>query len=371
MGGTVPWLGVVFVALAGPPIMSGCVGQAELRQESAGPALRRVAQIELQETDSLYLGRPRSLLRGQSGGFYVSDLFHNRVVFYDDDGRPVRVYGRPGGGPGELRQAGKVFLFDDSTLAVSDLSRRLLNMYDVESGDFRGARKHDGYLEDVERVGRAVWFGVMDLERGTAVGVWLPDADSMSYRIPLPSEYRSSYVLAAMNPAAKLAVWSDTVLVGAQGLNSLRLFSADGSELGWMDVPSRRRRGVPPDVVDRFRPRSENSHDNLFSFSSKLMALHRQPAGSLVLVHGDLEIRSRGVHGDFYVSLVTSDRQRACVDTRVPAFFDDPQPRFAFAADTMFVLAQDIDGERVRTRITGYLLDGSSCDWLGVASGGS
>jgi hypothetical protein len=327
----------------------------------AGPAVRPHRVLRLLEPDSLYLARPSAMLRGTHGETYVSDIVANRVVMYGGDGRPLLVFGRPGGGPGEFRQAASMFLRDDSTLAVLDLSRGAYQLFDLEAGSFRGSLAGVGVGWSVAYQDSVTWLGDMNLFRKTSVAALRAGADTFEYLIPLPPEYLRTRTLAGTYAGVHVVAWRDTLLVGMTGSDLLRIFTTDGRPVDSVRVPVRTRRGVPPDI-EHVLTRPGRGHPEWVRAASMLVGLFRKSDGELVLVHADLTVVGPTTSADLYVTTLASDRQNACVDSRLPVSHD-AAPMLTFRADTLYVLDREIVSDSaVETRITAYGVDGSACE---------
>jgi hypothetical protein len=355
--------GIAFVA-AVALLSAQCTGAEPGAPPGAGPALRTYTILRLQEPDSLYLARPSAMERGPNGETFVSDIVAGRVVRYDDKGRPVQVIGRPGGGPGEFRQAASVFLRDDSTLAVLDLSRGAYQLFDLETGSFRGALPCEGLGWSVAYQDSVIWLGAMNLLRGSAVAALAGGADTFEYMIPLPPEYVRTQVLAGMYAGAHVVAWHDTLLVGMTGSDLLRVFTTDGRFVDSVRVPARIRRGVPPDI-ERLLARPGQGAQEWVRLSSSLVGLFRKSEGDLVLLHADYENVRPTASAALYVTTLAPDWRSACVDTPLPVSYD-AAPILAFRADTVYVLDREVSDTTVETRITAYGVDGSACRRLAV-----
>lgn len=87
--------------------------------------LDSIASIGL-ETDSVVPSDPADIVEGVDQAFYVTTMTERaRVGVYDWQGKLVRLLGRTGEGPGELKAAISVAASRDSFLAVLDYSRIL------------------------------------------------------------------------------------------------------------------------------------------------------------------------------------------------------------------------------------------------------
>lgn len=327
----------------------------------AGPPLELVDSTRLAEADSLYVGRPTSLaLDPQDGSLYVGDAFAERVIRFGRNGEPVRVYGSRGEGPGEFRGVGQILVMN-SDVVVADVYHKVLNVFDRNTGEFRRSRSVEALLKRGVRDDGVVWIGAQNPERNTGVVRWDLRADTLDYVVARPREYTESPHLAGIFTGASVAPWSDTLLVGFSGSNKLFLTSESGEVLDTIDIPTRRRRGVPDDVVRRLDEVS-SSFPEMFSLISALFHMHRLPNGDFALVHHDQEIDGRLITADVYVSLLSRDRTRACVDIPVPVS-KDAQPIPAFRGDTLFVMEQRVEEQSTSTIVKAYRIRGTSCEW--------
>ena len=331
----------------------------------AGPRVQTQRVLRLLEPDTLYLTRPSVMVRGQHGETYISDIVGGRVVMYDDSGHPVQVFGRPGGGPGEFRQPSPMFMRDDSTLAIADLGRGIYQLFDLRTGSYRGFIRCDGVGSSVFYQDSVIWLGAMSLVRNTSIAALRAGADTFEYLIPLPPEYQSMRWLAGTFPGARVAAWGDTLLVGMTGSDVLRIFTTDGRPVGRMLVPTRIRRGVPPDLEREFEHHHETQQDWV-QLLSALIGLFRRSDGEFVLVHADYEIAGRLTTADLFVTTIAPDRRHACVDTKLPVSYD-AAPVVTFRADTLYVLDRRVVSDTsVETRITAYGVEGSACQRMDV-----
>ena len=337
-------------------------------RDSGGPLPRLVFELELREPDSVYLSRPADFVR-DAGSIVVADMFQNQIMEFDGvTGQPPRVLGRPGAGPGEFLDIAGLFLIGDTVLGAVDFGRRHFALLDRRSGAFMRSRPFEGWPRSTIPFPDRVVFGAMNLQRGTALGVWSLVSDSITYSIPLAPEYAASPALAGSYTGALVAVWSDTLLLAMSGLNRLEYYSLSGTYLSGLELPVRRRRGSSPAMIEELTPRPGRSVEESWGRVFAIMELHRAPDGRTLIVHGDQQLRVEGrrITGTYFVSVLDADRKRACVDGLLDAT-RDAQPKFAFRGDTLFVLEQRVgEGTSTRTTASGYLLDTSDCDWLDV-----
>ncbi len=320
--------------------------------------------VELRESDSLYLASPGDLAAApDDGSFFITDRFAGRVLQVRRDGEIVRTFGRKGTGPGEFTQLNVIFARGDELFA-DDGATRAFQVFDRHTGVFRRMlSRHEGILHDVRLAGPTAWLGVQNRDRGTAVARWDLGSDSLVYTLPLPREYRESQPLAGVFTGVYVVPWADTVLVALQGSDALYLATHDGMIADTIVVPARKRRGVPDDIVTRLEGLS---FPQMFSAASSVFGLTRLQDGRIAMVHFDQEISGSAITAVGYVTTLSADRRRACIDGRL-ALSRDAQPRVIFRGDTLVVLEQRIvEGTRAQTTMTGYVLETSRCRWTRI-----
>lgn len=370
---------IVSALLAAVALLGGCGPDAArgASAKGAGPALVAVDSILLAEADTLYLGNPFSLgVDPYDGSFYVSDFYANRVFRFSRDGSLLARYGRPGSGPGEFSAPNLAFVLDDSTLAAADQQHKVFHLFGRGSGEHRRSVRYEGRLGMTIPVvaNGLVWAPSRNPVSGTAALAWDPATDSIRYLPALPEEYVSSLArrgrFAAFYSTGTLAAWADTVVVGMSGSNDLILHTAKGSVLDTLRIPVARRRGVPAGLQRRVDEDRNLEQDELFRLASLLYHVHRTPDGSLLVVHHDADLEGE-IQGGLitarpFVSVVSPDRLRACVDAELPVS-QDARPIEGFRGDTLFLLDRRIAaGERLETWIVKYRVDTEGCEWIPI-----
>ena len=342
------------------------------RRAHAGLRLIPVDSVRLAEADTLYLGNPFSLTADPyDGSFYVSDFFADRVFRFDRDGSLRMRYGRPGSGPGEFTTPGVAWALDSVNLAAVESDRGVIHVFDRTSGVFRRSVPFEGILGSTVpiRTGSVYWLASRNRGRSTSVMTWDTHSDSIRFVLPLPQEYMRSFEgigrFAAFRSRGTMTAWGDTLLVGMRGLNYLLVASPDGAVLDTLHVPVTHRRGVPANVVNIVDERVPKIDPHLVS--SALDHLHRRPDGSFILVHHDSQREGEGpselITARVFVSMVSADRTRACVDAELPVS-QDARPIHGFRGDTLLLLDRRLRGEEVQTWIVSYLVDADGCEWL-------
>ena len=133
-----------------------------------GPVLQLADTIILEESDSLFLGKPGyTFAVDEQGMMYVPDLFVDHVIQYTAAGKAARVYGKHGRGPGELSRLGATFVLD--SFLIQDIGRALV-VFDRRTGKFLYNRPYRGNVAGLALVSGRIWLGNFDptSQRGLA-----------------------------------------------------------------------------------------------------------------------------------------------------------------------------------------------------------
>jgi len=347
----------------------------------SGPTLTLIDSVEVQESDSIYIGRPYTpAIDPYDGTVYVPDFFSNRVYRFGRDGRLLRTYGRPGQGPGEFRSAEMTFVLDDSTVVVDDPGQERLEFFDRRTGAFRRDRNlplAPGTSAPIVTP-HGVWMHAVSDGRRVGMAVWYPARDTVMTLGRLPGPYLASLddppsIFAQFFDVGGLVVRpDDTVVNGWSGLNWMYVHSLDGTVLDSVWVPAVRRRDVPSNLEKRMDGGDMGDRER-YESGSGLLRMGTLPNGGLVLVYHDVHIlRLHPLPPTFYstvwVSVVSPDLERACVDARLPVSRDAESVE-AIRGDTLFQFDRRIVGQktahpRLQTWIRTYLVRTGDCDWL-------
>jgi hypothetical protein len=145
--------------------------------------------------------------------------------------------------------------------------------------------------------------------------------------------------------------------------------------LGHLDTiqpPRRLRRGVSTQALRKYFVKRRFRYDLALGSISVTDGLWRRPNGQLVLVHMDSraymkEGRLVGVSATPFVSLLTPDLARACVDGLIEAP-EAARPAVAILGDTLYVVDQrtKAGGSSSETVLRRFLIDESTCSWVSI-----
>jgi hypothetical protein len=189
-----------------------------------------------------------------------------------------------------------------------------------------------------------------------------------------PSEY-DRYPLLNEWDDMKVVSFEDGPVLAIGGSDRLVRYSRDGVVHDTIKVAVVGRRGVKQETLERLftrRPQTaaeaRRLSDETGRAISALLGLWKMPDGSLLVWYQDPHFENGGrvLKGVAFLSIVTRDGSRACVDAAVEAP-GSGRPRLDVKGDTVLVLDQVVPagGEpRVTTVVRRYLLDTSECEWL-------
>jgi hypothetical protein len=283
-----------------------------------------------------------------------------------------------GDGPGQFDVPGVLGIVGpDSFIAVLDANRRIFSLFDLETGRFV----------------RAVRFPIRDMGiNWTMRGDTLVAASSMSRHLVLqwPMKTDSAFLVGELPPylAANRAQYLSFGRPEAVVLDSefallipsepgIHFLSPTGAMRGFVPLPTARRRGTPPGSIDRkaggAKPtqRARNPQSNLPG--SAAAGFRLLSTGELAVLYLDFDRVARGdtpssgyIFRNFrlFVSLLSSDNQRACLDAAIP-IQTDVVPLPSFRGDTLIVFTRTVgDSDAVRNRFLSFLISDNGCNWV-------
>lgn len=350
------------------------------------PRLVLLDTLILEEPDSLFLASPGATFQiAPDGLMYIPELTTNRLVIYGPGGALLGSLGRSGSGPGEFRSIDAFGHVGDSILLHADDGERRINVFNRLTGEWVAARPYSGVLSWVSVHGGEYLFGLTSRGAGLVVArapieaitsdiPSRPDDLILASVIPIPEEYQRYPRLIAWDDT-KVVASGDTMVVAFGGLPYLTRTLAGAAESDTVVIPACERRGSPPDVLEQWftrtvRDRREARLVNEMTQSalSALLGLWRRSDGSYVVWYQDPSWESDGriMKGVAYLSVLSQDLSRVCVDARVEAP-GNSRPRLAMHRDTLYALDQvilDRDPPESMTIIRRYLLDAADCTWF-------
>lgn len=345
-------------------LTAACAGGAE-SGASAGasaPTILAADSVVLEENDSVYLGHPAFLAVLSDGGYLVTDGMQSRVHHFDARGRQVGIIGRKGKGPGEFtspfaaieRADGSFAIADDELNRISVFGPTHELLFDISS---------QVTVRDAAVISSDIWLGGHNAAEETGLTRWSADSVLRS-SLPIPDTYRAVPSLLGIHHAVMVDAWSDSLLVAFSGTNEFMVAGADGEPVARVSIPAARRKGVTQEALQKMA-NPATPFPEMFSAISSLFDLHRRSDGSIMTVHFDQALDGQAIESQVFVSLVSADRKRACVDAELE-LAGDIQPTIAFRGDTLLVLEQLTQELPVTTVIRKFLVEDDGCDWLPI-----
>ena len=359
----------------------GCDGRGapDAGQGTGAPRLTLIDSIVLQEGDSSSLGQPeKSFAVGTDGDLFIADQSVNQVVRFGADGRLKQRYGHDGSGPGEFGSTLALTVVTDSLVIQATAGKFVA--FDVESGAFRDNRPHRrAFPASWSVAGDSVVIGLFDFGAKKAVAVigrtslggngGDPALDPLvPDRVDFPAEYLSHPELQAFS-IAHAAAWSDSMLVGFQGVPYVARYTRNGVPVDTAWIPWVQRRGFPKGWLDVFAPGKQVTLQAMIGAFSFLSGLWRLPDGTFLLWHQenaiDESFREPRFSGTAHLSILSADLQRACVDAPVD-FPGTDLPRITVHGDTVYTLDQvaNTGSTTVVSVVRRYLVTTTGCRWL-------
>lgn len=369
---------MILIAAAALVLASACSGRGA--DAGGGPAVRQIARVTLQETRDLYVARPGGLAVDGRGHLLLTDFFQKWIVEFDGAGRAVGRFGGPGQGPGEYNAIGETVLALDSVVGAADYRSRVFHFFDRGSRRYVGSRRVNGVVSTGKVVDGTAWLATLNTQTRLGMSVWPLSRERIDERsaglppvqanlVPLPAEYLQSEPLRGTYPLAHAAPWADSALVGFAAAPWLVVVDRGGAVRDSVAIPVQRRRGIPDGIVREMNGPGFDVR-KLFRSLSGLYGLSRTADGHFVAVHIDPELHSGNrITGRLFVSLISPDRRRACVDREIPVS-QVSQPIVALQGDTVYVVEQQMNGETGSTTVTSYQVTPQGCDWISTRKQG-
>ncbi len=366
--------GLLFAVIVGISCISGNeaieISSNTVSPSVNGPTVSLIDSVLLSDPDTVPLGARLVFARSASGVLFVADAETGIVVRYEPDGSTPKVLGWRGDGPGEFRGPGTIGLVaHDSLLTVVDVRRKYLTVLDAKTGTYLR-----GFNVPFTIAGHS-WTVREDTVFFTAFPSsnllvrWNWREDSVVTSIPVPAWVRDAGNIAASYGWPEAIVQDSLVVALIPTEPGLDLFHANGTFLGQVRVPAARRLGNPPNLVAL--QEAQIANDGAFKIlASTPVAIGSLSNGNIAILMLDLDL-SEGNGGrplfnvlGYYLSIVSADFQRVCVDALIP-FQSDGVSIPTFQNDTLSMLARQVqDDDAVRTVVYAFAISEDGCEWV-------
>lgn len=335
-----------------------------------GPHIVVLDSTRIIEDGSSTIGSHASFIaRTASGRTFINDQVNHRILEFSASGGFLGTLGHGGPGLGQLEAPMSLGLVEnDSVLAVADWNRREIVLFEVKTRSYlRSVRIPSEEIgQNWTMRGDAVQFG-LGLGASALIGRWIWTSDTVVHGIGVrPKELLRYPEIVVRNGRSELAAQDSGFVAFLPTDPGLRVVGGDGREVGFIPIPKFRRVGEPEDLLRKSSGLSRAGRLKLRTSSA--YGLHQLPSGDYVLAHLDKEFIGEpgvGRFGNFrlFLSIVSRDLTRACVDARVELETDVP-PLPRFHGDSMFVITRKVSADdKVITMIRAFLPTTEGCDW--------
>jgi hypothetical protein len=335
--------------------------------------------------DSLVLAQPDSLeafvsLRTQAmtaGGDLLIET-GTVVIHFDPAGGLRRVIGRPGNGPGEFVRISSIgLLAGDSLFAAVDARRARIVVFGLADGVLRReVLLTSPFFPDQQWVVRGDTVVMPGKLRAQPFTTWVTTTDSVRHWGAAPPIFHESITAYSQGGEPSLAPREDGWLALFPADPSLHVLDREGGVTGRVALPAKRRLGVPADVADQV---AEIAQADSFRFAASLVLANRRLSnGQYLLMHVDADPElNRNVNDPssggvgvtysnvrYWVSLLSADLSRACVDGLVPLDVETLLSPF-FRGDTLYFVARRVDAAGdLRSVLYSYRVADDGCAWV-------
>ena len=343
-----------------------------------GPSVMLRDSIVLEESDDHYVSHPVGVVRGPGDTFLISDGNANSVLQFDSIGRFIRGFGARGRGPGEFMAVGG-FYATSEVLGAADPLGMKLEFFDYTSGEPIGAVDIPRTLRmaGLSARGDSIWIFGMDRSSWMSIGTVAQEeliriasqpgggsGEALRLdRVTVPRPYQLNPRMFGNLGNTLADLGASNTVVGFGGTPYLLV--VDGSRVDTLHLTPRDRREMPSE--DEMSDREFYLEHRLST--SLLIALSRDPAGHILLVHRDDNVENadpsiglRFLDSQYYVSSLSPDGTRQCADTRLP-LSDVGFPWVSLSGSELMVVDQVASSATlVTTVIRRYEVDASTCD---------
>lgn len=349
-------------------VVAGCADDNNIGEEQhprlTGPSLNTVANVELQEDDSVFVSKPNGLLIAPNGSILVSDVALGQVLQFARSGQRVGQFGRKGRGPGEFIVPGFMAVVDDSLLLVRHDASMSVEAFNLPTHQWLWSHRLPApTTTSIETNGQVLMVSYLDPNKGTSA---LAFADSLASSRPIgraPGIVSQNQFVASAFRMSQLASKGDTIAQAFEASNWLYVYSLANSSVDSIHIPLARRKGAPVHLLADVGPGNQDVSMQAVQNVSQPLAIQWIGPTKVAIVTVDPDRTAQHFKGKTFVTVVDVQRRESCVDGSlgVP---EDPAPMVAFNGDTVVTLYQEVDqANKAHTFVRFSLIDDSGCSW--------
>lgn len=311
-----------------------------------------------------------------SDGGILADI-GTAIDHFDGSGRFVRRIGGAGSGPGEFQRISAVLILPgDSLFAVVDARRARIIVFETASGTLR----REVVVPRIFPGQQSRWYGDTVIMPGKLSDVpftsWVPSTDSVWSWGSVPEIYTRSISAYSQGGEPSIVRRGEGWLAVYPADGRVFELSAEGQVVRAIEIPRVHRRGIPPGLADSVRVIQESG---VFRYAASMVfAIWELPSGSYAIIHMDTDpilnpASAAAVSGTggityedtrYWVTVLSSDLNRACPDARIP-FKPDNLLVPLVKADSVFFLSRTVATDTAANAVLHrFRVDDRQCDWV-------
>ncbi len=362
-----------FVLVTGVALASCAPSSSGERTLSSdgSPSVTLLDSTVLAEPDSLPLGEFVSVAVDGRGRIYLTNGGEGmQILRYSRNGDFEGAWGRRGSGPGEYQGPSMVYPFPGDTIgAIVDAPTGRFTVVDLDNGVVR-----EEFRAPFQATGKQ-WFvtdstATFSLPLNSAiVGIWHLGQDSVTMIGALPNELMSAFPTYAQYGHLEIVPWRGGYLAQVPTLAALLQLDSSGAVVGEVTLPAVRRRGQTDDLLLR-QQQQEADGSSFTHLGSVAATLGVLSSGEVAAIQVDIDTEQTDQRREFgnlryYVSILSSDLTRACLDALVPFTSDVPFPIPHLMGDTLVALTRVVGADdTVRTVVYRFGISSKGCTWV-------
>jgi len=330
-----------------------------------------VAAIDtLVENDTFFVGRVQSALRDSEGSTFVVDQFSRRIFVFASGGRPERVVGRTGSGPGEFQAPFALARWGDDTLVVTDLGNKSVSLFAERGRRFIRRSMVPGLTTSAAGSGRGLAVASFSVVDTMIAALWSPGDSGLRKSVPLPARAMAQPLAMSAFPISFVAARGDSLAVALDYMNEIFIATGEGA-LTSVVVPNVYRRSIPEQLDELIRP-VFTAPERTTTIPS-LEGLYWRPDGLILMWHKDWYAPQGGFRDSrgsiteqtlrAYVSVIDLARGRACPDLPIPTDWTENAMLFA-SGNGFYAIGHVVgSGPRPTLEVRRFQLAVDRCDW--------
>lgn len=326
----------------------------------APPLLILVDSVRIQESESLYVGRPNAIALGPDGSVFISDIADRKIVRVARAGDAViRVAGR-GGGPGEVSSPTSLAILGDTVLAVQNAGGKRIEWFDLATLRYRNTLRLSSPASSLSSGSGALLIASLWPDSGTAFALLTDSSGALQRGGSVPEIYRR------LPPVAQAF---GTVAVARDGDAILGLFEVSNAMYRWplrdgtadsILLTVATRRGARPDLIEALLRDPSKGASLAFQWSFPMLVAPLSDERAIVVFQDPTLVKDQ-YRGPSFVQMVDWRHHRSCAELALPVPADTPT-RYAVRGDTLVAVVQHPSGdEGVSSWIMRWRIGASRC----------